>query len=140
MTRSDLRKVRSIAKHVRTWSERVAERRGFEPDLNGLCAVAAGKLHKLLREAGFKSVIALNDGHGFVLLNGYVVDVTATQFEGFEKRPVVVERLTHIRRREMGDTWRIHNTFISRSKARDHQLDQGWSADSVVASPRIAGA
>lgn len=138
MTRADLQKVRAIGRETRAWAERVAKRTGEYPrDLCGMCAIAAGRLHKELRKAGFESVLAANSGHCFVLVKGYVVDVTATQFEGFERRKVVVERFMKVHWHEH---WNINKTSTSRREMRQYQLAEGWPSAETVATPCVIGA
>lgn len=79
--------VRPIAKKARLWAARNRSSKGrdFGETLEGMCAVAAAELHRMLCRAGFSPRIALRnttrDGcHCFVLVEGLLVDVTATQF------------------------------------------------------------
>src|SRR3990167_11485989 len=72
--------IRSVARRVRRYLDRVAIEDGFSEDLNGLCGKAAAILYHALEHAGFNPKIAHTLGHAFVLCEGYIVDVTATQF------------------------------------------------------------
>jgi len=141
----DLREVRSIARQARKWAEELAAKSRGEvaSDLCGLCAIAAGHLHKRLRAAGLPSVLAVNSGHCFVLLGGYVVDVTATQFQGYERRRILIKKLMDLRNETEGrwqNHWRIEHTAVARRDMRKYQLDQGWDPHETVAAPSIAGA
>lgn len=54
----------------------------YGPDLGGMCAVASYTLWQLLLSAGFrKAKFAFNPIHCWVELDGWVIDVTATQFD-----------------------------------------------------------
>jgi len=82
------KEVRQIAKRVRNWGERLQQAVGMnEPsaqfwfeDLGMMCGVCTYKLFKELTAAGYSPVFANSDCHAFILLDGYIVDVTATQF------------------------------------------------------------
>jgi hypothetical protein len=82
-----LPEVESLAAQVR---ERVAEwverAPSIEPDLGGACAIASYALWRVLRARGFPAVFVFQAdselAHCWVELNGYVVDITATQFGG----------------------------------------------------------
>lgn len=75
--------IRTIARRVRRWAERVDERRdGKDPNLGGLCAIASRQLHAELVLAGYEARIAYRQEHCFVLVEDYLVDVTASQFGG----------------------------------------------------------
>jgi len=141
MTHVELADVRSIAREARRWAERLAGTHEFGEDLGGLCAVASGHLHKKLRDAGYKSVLATNDNHCFVLLNGYVVDITATQFVRTRNISVLVAKLTRMRAEgTYSRPWLITKTTTSRREMRKFQIEEGWPAEQVVATPTIKGA
>jgi len=85
MRRSELKKVEEIAKKVR---EKVVKkyRRKFGNDLCGCCAIASGLLHTELLKNSITSKIAMvnlksGGSHCFVIYKGYIVDVTASQFQ-----------------------------------------------------------
>lgn len=144
MTPKQHQLVYNIAKRSRLWAEARAKSYGYPYDLCGMCAITAGHLHRALRQAGFKSVIACGPFHCFVLLNGYVVDVTATQFEGHRNRKVLIRPLTALRntssRDSSGNHWIIDGTFVERYRARIFQMENGWYASETVATPAVAGA
>ena len=45
-----------------------------------MCAIASADVFRRLKAAGFKPEIWFKPDHAFVHVNGYIVDVTATQF------------------------------------------------------------
>lgn len=145
MTRAELLKMYRIALRTREWAEKLAKRKDLAEDLCGLCAIASGHLHRELRNEGYRSVLATHDNHCFVLLNGYVVDVTASQFEGYERKRVVLQPLRKLRQKHATDAWwapkwDIVHTSTTRRGMRKYQVDQGWNPNEAVAPGTIAGA
>lgn len=88
----EAKKIRSIAIHVRELvsdmasygqSDRYENNYIAKRDLNGLCLYASIILKNTLLYYGYgnlKPIIATGVGHAFVICNGYIVDVTASQF------------------------------------------------------------
>jgi hypothetical protein len=73
------------AKKVRAWAEDIARNTGRDAQtLKGMCAIAAFELFSRLKAdpklRGRTIVFAKSEFHAFVLVDGLVVDVTATQF------------------------------------------------------------
>jgi hypothetical protein len=137
MTPENLRDVRRIARESRKWAEQTAKRRDCPKNLCGLCAVAAGHLHRALQREGYKSRIAMNNGHCFILLEDYVVDVTATQFG---EAKVFIKKLTTVLQSFNGSHWLVCATFDTRRQARKAQIYDGWPAEQTVATPVFRGA
>jgi hypothetical protein len=73
-----------LAKQVRLWAETKSERYDFPTDLSGMCCIVSRKLFRVLKANGLKPKIHLRqarwDSHAFVVCNGWIVDVTASQF------------------------------------------------------------
>lgn len=91
--------IRNIARRVRRWAVREAHASHFPSDLMGFCAIGARKLFLELQAAGLKPKLALagtedESSHCFVVVDDYVVDVTATQFY---QAKVVVRHLSRIK-------------------------------------------
>ena len=81
------RKMRNVARNVRKWAEKYAKENHYPRDLCGMCAIAAGEMWRRLKGRGANPIlcIALYDppfAHCFVECNGYLIDVTATQYDG----------------------------------------------------------
>lgn len=80
MTQTAKVRIKQIARSVRAW----AEKQDSPSDLSEWCGICSyrllKKLGKELSKKGFTSHLALSDCHAFVLIGGYIVDVTATQF------------------------------------------------------------
>jgi len=51
-----------------------------QPHLGGLCGYGSVMLHEALKKAGYKSKIASGGGHWFVVCEGFLCDITASQF------------------------------------------------------------
>ena len=56
----------------------------FNYDYAGMCVIASYTLHKIYKKLGYKTTFAIGeyDGrtHGFLIYNGDIIDITATQF------------------------------------------------------------
>jgi hypothetical protein len=96
-------KILDIALSVREDAEKLSMSIWWIPsDLTGLCHYTSYELVQRLRKAGYRSAVLVSgdynnecagrDGHAWVIVAGFAVDVTATQF-GQEKR-VYFERAT----------------------------------------------
>jgi len=81
-----------IGKKARAWAERTAKKEHFGSELSGLCARSAVQLYTLLSQNSIEATIVYNRAHFhfFVLVEGYVIDVTATQFLNTYDKPVLV--------------------------------------------------
>jgi hypothetical protein len=77
-----------LAKAVRKSAENYTKRAGdgheFDQDLGGMCAIASRALWRVLKNHGYKpKFVHTGDGfHCWVELDGWILDVTATQFNG----------------------------------------------------------
>jgi hypothetical protein len=97
-------KIARIARQVRTKLDqiaalsplkvRLAKLHPYPPHLSGACGIASVMLHDELTGAGMTPLIVAGDGHYFVVCEGWLVDVTATQFG---HRPIVIRRYADIR-------------------------------------------
>ena len=76
----DTDKIRTIMLSTRKKMELIAKKESFGKDLCGLCARASAELFKRLQKNGYKPYFCFSEAHCFVLLNNYILDVTATQF------------------------------------------------------------
>lgn len=73
-----------IASRVRDWAEEIAAQYELPASLCGLCAIAARKLFRELKKSGYSSELMIHHkdslAHAFVVCQGFIIDVTATQF------------------------------------------------------------
>jgi len=90
-------RIRKIAHGVRVWAESLVASRdeelvpwGADDDLGMMCAISSYRLFTALKKAGLKPAFAANDEHAFVICDGWIVDVTATQFGHSEKVAMVM--------------------------------------------------
>ena len=117
-------KVLPIAKRVRTWTEKKAERAHYNAhNLCGWCAISAAQLFRELRREGIDAELHYVSGHCFVSVDDHIVDVTATQFTKFEQ--IEINIMHH---KEAGDYWyyQTEETFDNPTKLRDHQIKNRW--------------
>ena len=117
-------KVLPIAKRVREWTEKKAERAHYNAhNLCGWCAISAAQLFRELRRENIPAELHYVSGHCFVVVDDHVVDVTATQFMKFEQ--IEINIMHH---KEAGDYWyyQSEKTFDSPTKLRDHQIKNNW--------------
>lgn len=122
----------AIARRVRKWTEEKAAKRNNK-DLNGWCAIASAQLLRELKNAGIDAEIHVFESHmychAYVVVDDYVVDVTATQFKPFKNRPVVI---LHHKEAEQHEFYNSTQVFYYPSKLRDYQLKNGWPKDQVA--------
>ncbi len=93
MNKKLLRKLERLAALTRReLSDFVLSKDCFELDWSCSCLVCSWVLEKVLKAHGFKAELCIgkydNMHHAFVLVDGFVVDITATQFRNPE---VVIE-------------------------------------------------
>ena len=118
--------IKKIARDTRKWCMRHRYKVNVYCDLCGMCAIAAGELHKRLTHAGFDSKIALrnkNFGHAFVICEGHIVDVTATQFSWKYK---AVEIVPLSQKKDRPTFWRETAKYKSVDDLIYRQKKSGW--------------
>jgi hypothetical protein len=128
-------RVLEIARTVRRWAEERAIDYGdtHPEDLACYCAIASAKFSVLLEKVGIKHRIgyayASIGGHMFILVNNWIVDVTATQFSETEK---ILVRHAHATRLP----WyhRVKQTFVSARTLIKWQQKNGWPDDQTIAT------
>ena len=124
----------TIASDVRMWVEAEAFKKDYHPDdLRGWCAIAAGEIWKRLKKVGIKADICLSThdymgSHCFLLVEDHILDVTATQFEDFEDKKVVV---MHSKEAEIHEIYRVDKTFGTSKELRLYQNRQRWPSKQV---------
>ena len=120
-------RVFAIAKSVRQWTQESARKARYHPsDLMGWCAISSAKMLRELKAAGIDGKIHVRDYydcHCFVVVDDYVVDVTATQFSEFRNNPVVI---MHIKEAEAYDFYTTEKVFKLPDELRVHQLRTKW--------------
>lgn len=91
MTQKDLSIVTDTAYRVRYFGELFQKSNSydFNKDLTGMCGICAYYLFRTLKRKGLFPVYSSNLHHSFVYVEDYVVDVTATQFEGITDKILI---------------------------------------------------
>lgn len=137
MTQATKAKITSVAYKARKWAQTYADKHGYDSDLGCMCAIASAHLFKLLTKAGIKAKLAYNSKHCFVLSNGYLVDITATQFLGCTTRCslplteiVLVEKYSSIKQRPYW--WTVEEKFDSIPALRDYQQETHWPEEQIA--------
>jgi len=84
MTQKELSTITDTAYRVRYFGElfQKVNSYNFLEDLTGMCGICAYFLFRSLKKKRFHPVFSSNRFHSFVMVEGFLVDVTATQFEG----------------------------------------------------------
>lgn len=131
LTCRQLNRALKIAREVRKWAEKLAADplEGFPEDLCGLCARASWRLHTLLRAEGIPSYVMFGRGHAFVYFqNGYVLDVTATQFHDDLPKVLYAPRCDLVRKWDSawvkGRKYKHFKAIYMRQKREDWPLEQ----------------
>lgn len=127
MDAKERKRIEKIAKNVRMWA--VKNRGSFPPDLEGMCARAAGELLYRLQRAKIKAEIAFKTFHAFVRYDGYVIDVTATQF-GMSEVEIVPQK--EAEKHYFWSNRDIDGTFSSPWTAARYQARVGWPDDQQI--------
>jgi hypothetical protein len=135
MDQHTLSKVQEISEEVRDWTEQLAEKKTSNKRLAGYCAIASARLHKELGRIGINAELHVwNDpagrsAHVFVVVDDYVIDVTATQFQQFINQPIVI---MHHREAETYPFYNSSEIYKNSAMLRKAQLRQGWTIDQVA--------
>jgi hypothetical protein len=130
-------KIREIAEKVRKSCLKKYKSR-FPDTLEGCCSIASGRLFKELSKNGFHPIIVEVDNdsemccHCFIICNGYLVDITATQFD---QDPICIFRRKIHNNDQRNEFWywywkkRIYYHSVHELKKK--QLRDGWDKDQV---------
>lgn len=119
------------ARLVRRW----ACRRAGNRDLTGWCARASAELWYQLTQQGIGARLRLwedahtGEGHVFVTVGNHVVDVTATQFNEFQRQTVVFVPWPQVRHHAF---YQAQQAFATAEQLRQYQLAQGWPCEQTA--------
>lgn len=119
---------------VRYWAEGKATF-GREDDLAGWCAKASAELHRRLQKMDIDSEIHMwywdrdDSAHVFLVVDDYVVDVTASQFSQFKDMLV---NIMHVRLAEVYTFYQSAEMFTSADTLRRVQRKRKWPHDQVA--------
>lgn len=133
-------RVLTIARAVREWAEeRAAQFGDSDPQLSCYCAIASAKMSMILAAEGIKHRIGYAHspigGHMYILIDNWIIDVTATQFGEDEK---ILVRHAHATRLP----WyhRTKQTFMSAQTLLRWQQRSYWPEDQMMAEEEMVGA
>lgn len=133
MNVDQLNQIKQIATQTRRWAMRNRQRAKVPSTLMGMCAIAAGELWSRLTKAGIQSKIAIRnvmcEGHCFVIVGEYLVDITATQFNGEMK---AVEIRHRAEARKQYNFWRCTKIHDTANQLKQHQARTGWPNHQIV--------
>lgn len=124
--------IEELKKHAtvaRRWAMRNRDKYYSYDNLMGMCAIASGYLHKRLQAKGIESVLCYNDGHCFVRVDDYIVDVTATQFGDY--KPVEIFPVHEATERNKY-CWKIEKEFETTLDLYTHQKKERWPSTQLV--------
>jgi hypothetical protein len=120
MNVAEKRKCYNAARRARRWAEANWHRfEVFDEDLEGMCGIASCILLQELEKEGIDAKIYEAECHAYVMYDGYIIDVTATQFGG----PKIMFRR---RKKEESYEWYAGKSFTSAKAFVKHQRAVGW--------------
>jgi hypothetical protein len=128
----DWRLVEQLAWEARRWTEKYKENFGYtkwQADLAGLCAKATAKLNTLLAANNINSEIVANTNHVFNYVDDFVVDTTATQFNG-----QYVQAFQKVEVRPYDKAYRFRHWWIDWRFANAKELEE-WMSKAWEYSP-----
>lgn len=126
------RKLRNIGKIARRKSEEIVNEMEYGLIFEGLCGFCArgsAILFNELKKRGYEAKIVEGDGHFYVECEGYIIDVTATQFGPFST--VVVRKSLSVSMQSMG-YWKPYKKYNSIESARRQQRNDGWPIEQTI--------
>lgn len=125
--------VLKILKETRKWAEEIAFRKKGPSDLTGMCAIASRRILTELIKVGLNAEIAVSEDendhsrmHAFVIYDGHILDVTASQFG---KKKICVMKATE---KNLQDWWKPKDKFFSGSGLIKYQHSIDWCTDEVT--------
>jgi hypothetical protein len=123
-------KIIKCAQSAREWADGHARYHTiFNSSLQGMCAITSAYLFELLIQAGLKAKIAYNDNHCFILTNGYLVDVTASQFPDIKEK-ICIQKYNQLQCPPR--YWRISKKFNSVLELQMYQQEHFWPNYQIV--------
>lgn len=122
-----------IALRVRRWTLDFQRKHNdkYPTDLVGLCGIASARLYSELVKAGYKPQIAycryLQFGHVFVVCDGYVIDLTSSQFCNAPK--FTFQAVDHFNQDKW---WKTYSVMEGLDELEEEQLE--WVEDHQFAT------
>jgi hypothetical protein len=106
-SRKKMELVSSIAQDIRSKAEKLYD------DCSELCGFASYEIFCAMQKAGLQPIFASNRQHAFIMWEGYIVDVTATQFSRRKYPKIIIKKRSSIKK--IPDFWEIETLCKSRS-------------------------
>lgn len=106
--------------------------------LAGWCILTSYVLFHILKRRGYNPEICRNDAHAFILLDGWYIDVTATQFNSpWNKEKHVLYPAIYCRKKP-AKNW-VHHINEKTNDARNVWVSfcSGWSQPVPLSNPVI---
>lgn len=123
-------RITSIAAQVRKNIQMI---KYFPPDCTGLCAIGSAELHRSLIKNGIKTKLAVwnstDEGHCYLINGKFVIDITATQFSGFEKVKVLIK--SHSELKKLAPYWQLTKSFDNVATMRKFLKSTGWCSEQL---------
>lgn len=125
------------ARKIRAWceAENVSQGGPKYTNFSGWCAIASARLFQELTTAGIQPEINMAvDGdtgvsHVFLVVDDHVVDITATQFEPFQDKKLVI---MHAKEAEVHWFYQPKESYRSVNKLREAQISRNWPKSQLV--------
>lgn len=121
-----MKTIKEVAQKTRRWAMQTNRRKhDFPSDLEGMCGIASVKLHANLEAEGYSPFIHYSEGHAFVVCDGMIVDVTATQFG---RKPIEIVPM----RRSKPWFWKTVGKFRTAKSFVNWQQVVGWPDEQII--------
>ncbi len=122
-----------VARRTRRWAMRNRDKFDIWSDLGGMCAIASAKLFRNLQAEGIPAelhVAVARDycAHVYVVVNGHIVDITATQFSEKHSAVLITERSKETRSKWW---WQSTHKFQTVEALVAYQLKAGWPTEQI---------
>jgi hypothetical protein len=106
--------------------------------LAGWCILTSYVLFHILKRRGYQPEICKNDAHAFIVLDGWYIDVTATQFNSpWNKEKGVLYPAIYCKKRPAKNSVHAINGRTSNADDIWTSFCQGWSQPVPLSNPVI---
>ncbi len=96
------------------------------------CGIASTILLKRLHGHGYSAAIHHSKEHAFIVIEGHILDITATQFSPFEKTEVLlVERNSFLKGEGKRSPWTNSKRTNSSSRFIKRQQMESWPKEQI---------
>lgn len=134
----DKQKIITIARRVRQWLKRKAKDGVYSidhVDLSEGCGIASARLlGELLREGVKEARIIQGSWHAYIRIGDHILDITATQFTGFEKHPILFMPWKEFIVLPKTDWWTygIGKPIACHKRFRQLQIRGDWPEEQII--------